>query len=123
MDWTRFANPSNLRRLDSETRSEIEEWANQVGMDPVYWERGVMSKPEDIRYWLRTKTMLESAAQDEELIEIIGRTKKIDRPVILDLDREVAVEGRHRMTAALRYGLPVPIVMISSEKTKGAARL
>jgi len=63
----------------------------------------------DIRYLLSTKVRVEGPAVDSELVESI---KKIERPVILDVSRELCVEGRHRLTAALKKGLPVPVLVL-----------
>ena len=46
------------------------------------------------------------------MIDDICREGRITTPVIIDTDREYTVEGRHRLFAALKCRLDVPVIMI-----------
>ena len=73
----------------------------------------------DIEYWLKSKTDHEGDPTDDELINQICKDGKITTPVIIDTDAEYTVEGRHRLFAALKCEIDVPVVIIfSSEESK-----
>lgn len=115
---------SRMTKLDLETESEIYTYVRGMHLSPVYWEYDVIpAGSPDIKRWLKTKTDFEGAPPDKLLVEIIGGEGEIRRPVILDLDNNVCAEGRHRLAAAAKFKLDVPIVMISSTKTPGSKKL
>ena len=70
----------------------------------------------DIEYWLKSKTDHEGDPTDDELINQICKDGKITTPVIIDTDAEYTVEGRHRLFAALKCEIDVPVVMIFSRE-------
>jgi len=70
----------------------------------------------DIEYWLKSKTKYEGDPTDDELINQICKDGKITTPVIIDTDAEYTVEGRHRLFAALKCEIDVPVVMIFSRE-------
>jgi hypothetical protein len=107
--------------LDDETASEIDAYNIGAQLSPIYWKRDVISADNkaDIKAWLADKLRFEGPPPDTTLIEMIGRQGYIERPIILDVDNNVCAEGRHRLTAALKFHLDVPIIMISSTRAKG----
>ena len=70
----------------------------------------------DIEYWLKSKTDHEGDPTDDELINQICKDGEITTPVIIDTDAEYTVEGRHRLFAALKCEIDVPVVMIFSRE-------
>lgn len=66
---------------------------------------------ENIKYWLHSKEKIEGPA-DKKHVDEIGRSGKIRMPVVLDLRTDHTVEGRHRLAAALKYNLDVPVLMV-----------
>lgn len=68
---------------------------------------------ENIKFWLNTKIKSEGPPPDKKLIKQICKDGKINNPVLLDLDFDVAIEGRHRLFAAAACKLDVPVLMIS----------
>tara|TARA_Y100000296_G_C5173836_1_gene258844 strand:- start:2955 stop:3332 length:378 start_codon:yes stop_codon:yes gene_type:complete len=70
----------------------------------------------DIEYWLKSKIKYEGDPTDDELINQICKDGKITTPVIIDTDAEYTVEGRHRLFAALKCEIDVPVVMIFSRE-------
>lgn len=117
---------ASRQRLDAETEYEIRAYARGAWWPgPIFYEHVVIpaSDRQDVAYWYQTKLDFEGPPIDLRLIEEICDEGEITRPVILDLDHEVAAEGRHRLAAALRCNLDVPAVLISSRKTPGARRL
>jgi len=70
----------------------------------------------DIEYWLKSKIEYEGDPTDDELINQICKDGKITTPVIIDTDAEYTVEGRHRLFAALKCEIDVPVVIIFSRE-------
>lgn len=106
--------------LDSETLAEIEAYAHGMHLDPIYFVRDTIPADdrEAIAFWLKTKTDLEGPPI-RALVEEIAAEGHILRPVVLDVKNDLAVEGRHRLAAALKYGFDVPVVLISDATGKG----
>lgn len=100
--------------LDINTQHEIASYLEEMGKDPneAEYDVGVMESKFDIEYWLNTKLSVEGEPPDKELIDQICQDGEIREPVILDVQMEVAVEGRHRLFAANRCDLSVPVVAI-----------
>lgn len=105
-------------KLDPETISEIKDYAENFGFSKfdITLDTIQPSEKEDLKFWLRSKTSLERDPEDFELIDQIGKNGKINRPIIIDTDGDYTVEGRHRLAAALKYNLPVPVVILSNRK-------
>lgn len=96
--------------LDSEDQNIINAHVDAEHDIQVFYD--VMEEPEDIKFWLKTKTNLEGPPPNRDLIKQICRDGKINRPVILDLDANKAIDGRHRLAAAAICNIPVPVHMI-----------
>lgn len=112
------APPSRPHRdLDNETVDELV--AASVGQPRIFYKRDVMTSRADVKFWYENKVRFEGLPPDRLLVARICNEGKIWRPVIIDVDREWAVEGRHRLAAALRCNLPVPIVMFSRRRAAG----
>ena len=113
-------------KLDNETRDEILAYIQGAYLGKAVYYK-IDSIPyrntKDIDFWLGSKTSIEGPASDTLLVERIGKEGEIKRPVILDVDNDVTVEGRHRLAAAKKFKLDVPIVMISGQKQKGWKKL
>lgn len=98
-------------RLDWETSSEVTEYEDAVG-HRMRADLRKLKDPREIQYWLDTKTRLEGRP-DAAVVRAIGKTGRIRRPVVIDTDVDLVVEGRHRLAAGLEYGLVVPVVFLS----------
>jgi hypothetical protein len=100
-----------FHKLPPEVQDEMEIYLNQLGLEKseVSFEFGELTSKIDIEYWLKSKLKTEGLILDESLIESIGKSGKIFTPILLDTDLEYTIEGRHRLMAALRYGLTVPL--------------
>lgn len=100
--------------LDINTQHEIASYMEEIGKDPnkAGYDVGVMESQFDIEYWLNTKLSVEGEPPDKELINQICQDGEIRDPVILDVQAEIAVEGRHRLYAANKCGLSIPVVAI-----------
>ena len=81
-------------------------------LSDVSWEHDIMTEPSDIQYWFERKTAQEGMPEDQELINQIGEDRVIRTAVLLDPDNEYTIEGRHRLAAALKYKLAVPVAML-----------
>lgn len=66
----------------------------------------------DLEFWLQSKLDIEGEPEDDELIDQIGKDGHIYRPVVLDTRNDYTVEGRHRLTAALKYNLDCPALLV-----------
>ena len=111
-------------RLDRQTADEIREWMDNASKKQLYYTFETMEADDqsDKKFWLDTKLKVEGEPPDQALIHEILNDRVIRRPVILDVDEDVAVEGRHRLAAAIRGRLPVPIVILSAKRFKGARK-
>lgn len=100
--------------LPSGVQPEGSDYFSETGSDPreADYEMGVMTSEGDIDYWLQNKISMEGKPEDEELMNQICRDGEVKEPVILDVSTEYTVEGRHRLAAAKRCGLDVPVVAI-----------
>ena len=99
--------------IDGETWSEIQQYLNRNGesLKDYRIELGTVP-PSDIDYWLNNKIRIEGEPEPE-MIDDIGESGVIDRPVIIDAGCDYTVEGRHRLAAAKKYKLAVPVVWLS----------
>jgi hypothetical protein len=101
---------------------EIASYLQETGrtIDDVNIEQDVIpgKNRTDIEYWLKRKTDTEGKPIDDELINQICKDGKIITPVIIDTDAEYTVEGRHRLFAALRCKIDVPVVIIYKENVE-----
>jgi len=97
------------------TRDEIREYAETIGED-LEVEAGLLTSSDDIRYWYENKVRNEGPPPDEDLIREIC-DNGISRPVIIDPQAEYTVEGRHRLAAALRCGLAVPVMFVTRKRS------
>lgn len=70
----------------------------------------------DLEFWLQSKLDLEGDPEDDELIDQMGKDGRIYRPVVLDTRDDFTIEGRHRLTAALKYNLDCPALLVLDEK-------
>ena len=106
-----------LQGLFAEFGHGMSELENYVPLDRVRVQYVIIPKEnkEDIRFWLKSKVGMEGPASDLDLVKKIGEDKKILEPVILDTRDDFTVEGRHRLSAALKYGLDVPALLIMDE--------
>jgi len=69
----------------------------------------------DLEFWLQSKLDIEGEPEDDELIEQIGKDGHIYRPVVLDTRNDYTIEGRHRLTAAIKYNLDCPALLVLDE--------
>lgn len=106
-----------LQGLFAEFSHGMSELENYVPLDRVRVQYVIIPKEnkEDIKFWLRSKLDIEGPASDLDLVEKIGKDKEIKEPIILDTRDDFTVEGRHRLSAALTYGLDVPALLIMEE--------
>lgn len=106
-----------LEHLDITTQEEVLDWLENIGDDidncTITLDVIPSSDTRNMRYWLHTKEKVEGKA-NPKVVAQIGSKGKITRPVIIDLDRDTLVEGRHRLSAGLKYALDVPVVMLRS---------
>ena len=109
-----------LQGLFAEFSHGMSELENYVPLDRVRVQYVIIPKEnkEDIRFWLKSKLDMEGPASDLDLVKKIGEDKKILEPVILDTRDDFTVEGRHRLSAALKYGLDVPALLIMDDSTR-----
>ena len=70
----------------------------------------------DLKFWLQSKLDIEGEPEDQEGIDDIGKDGHIFRPVVLDTRNDFTIEGRHRLTAALKYNLDCPALLVLDEK-------
>lgn len=93
----------------------IVEWAQQLGYleNEIFGIIGMIPKNEKgtLEYWFKNKTSIEGFP-DPSVVDEIGLSGKIEKPIILDSDREYCIEGRHRLAAAIKYDLDCPVVDI-----------
>lgn len=106
-----------LQGLFAEFSHGMSELEKYVPLDRVRVQYVIIPKEnkEDIKFWLKSKIDMEGPASDLDLVKKIGEDKKILEPVILDTRDDFTVEGRHRLSAALEYGLDVPALLIMEE--------
>ena len=99
---------------------EVVSYLHSTGrtIDDVEMEQEIIpgNNRTDIEYWLKNKTKYEGEPPDKELIDKICKDGKITTPVIIDTDEEYTVEGRHRLFAALKCKIDVPVVAIFSKE-------
>ena len=103
----------NLMKLFPQSMHELD---NYVPLSDVRIQYDIIPKDrkEDIRFWLKSKTGLEGEPKSAH-VRKIGEDGEIREPVILDLRNDFTVEGRHRLAAALKYDLDVPVLLIMDE--------
>jgi hypothetical protein len=107
-----MAKRASLRSLDPQTRDEISLYLDEVGgRRSIETDTIPATDLTTLKYWLATKTRIEGKP-DASVVRAIGRSGRIRRPVILDVSSDAVVEGRHRLAAAIKYGLPVPVVVL-----------
>lgn len=102
----------HLHEMDTESYDEALEYLKNMfgeNADNYRVEYGIIRNQEDKKYWHGIKVKLEGPAKDEEIISRIGKEKEIKRPIIIHPENEHIVEGRHRLTAGIKYNLPVPV--------------
>ena len=116
-NWKRYLNEE---AIPDRVMDEIASYLHSTGrtIDDVNIEQEIIpgTSRTDIEYWLKSKTDFEGDPTDDELIDQICRDGKITAPVIIDTDAEYTVEGRHRLFAALKCEIDVPVVMIFSKE-------
>tara|TARA_R110000824_G_scaffold257814_1_gene446736 strand:+ start:237 stop:614 length:378 start_codon:yes stop_codon:yes gene_type:complete len=116
-NWKRYLNEE---AISDSVMDEIASYLHSTGrtIDDVNIEQEIIPGTfrTDIEYWLKSKTDFEGDPTDDELIDQICRDGKITEPVIIDTDAEYTVEGRHRLFAALKCEIDVPVVMIFSKE-------
>ena len=102
-----------LMKLFPQSMHELD---NYVPLSDVRIQYDIIPKDrkEDIRFWLKSKTGLEGEPKSAH-VRKIGEDGEIREPVILDLRNDFTVEGRHRLAAALKYDLDVPVLLIMDE--------
>jgi len=66
----------------------------------------------DLKFWLQSKLEMEGEPEDDETIGQIGKDGVIYRPIVLDTRNDYTIEGRHRLTAALKYNLDCPALLV-----------
>lgn len=103
----------SLIKLFPQSMHELD---NHVPTSDVRIQYDIIPKDrkEDIRFWLKSKTALEGKPKSD-CVKKIGKDGEIREPVILDLRNDFTVEGRHRLAAALKYNLDVPVLLIMDE--------
>ena len=99
--------------LRSETRHEIVSWLQERGeqINDVSLSRGTITSDRDKEKWLQTK-------QEEprpEIVDELCEIGSIRRPIVVDMDHDILVWGRHRLAAALKCGLDVPVITIDRQ--------
>ena len=119
-NWRKYINEQTI---PDSVMDEIASYLHSTGrtIDNVSIEQDIIpgNNRTDIKYWLKSKTDFEGEPTDDELINQICKDGKITTPVIIDTDAEYTVEGRHRLFAALKCEIDVPVVVIfSREETK-----
>ncbi len=109
-NWKRFINEN----ISQQTMFEITQYLYDVGLelDDVSIGSEVMRSKEDKEFWLKSKLDFEGDPHDEKLIDQICKDGVIKEPIIIDLDQEYTIEGRHRLAAALRCNIDMPVVFI-----------
>lgn len=70
----------------------------------------------DLKFWLQSKLEMEGEPEDDELIEQIGEDGHIYCPIVLDTRNDYTIEGRHRLTAALKYNLDCPALLVLDDE-------
>ena len=115
-----WRNYINEQTIPDSVMDEVASYLHSTGrtIDDVGIEQDVIpgNNRTDIKYWLKSKTDFEGEPTDDELINQICKDGKITTPVIIDTDAEYTVEGRHRLFAALKCEIDVPVVVIFSRK-------
>jgi len=115
-----WRNYINEQAIPDSVMDEITSYLHSTGrtIDDVGIEQDVIpgNYRTDIKHWLKSKTDFEGEPTDDELINQICKDGKITTPVIIDADEEYTVEGRHRLFAALKCEIDVPVVVIFSRK-------
>lgn len=105
--------------LDVETLSDAvlhaQEWEDEDQDDPDAFrysqiKLGVLSGDE-AQYWLDTAISGEGPPAREKVRSIVKNG--IRRPVVVDLNADFCVQGRHRLAAGIESGQPVPVVYLS----------
>jgi hypothetical protein len=108
-----------VQYLPQNILDDVSLYLDSLGEDSSKWyfEEGMMDSFSDIEYWLQNKLKYEGMPVDFDLINQIGTDGKIINPIILDTTNEVAVKGRHRLTAAQKFKLTVPVVCIFKKES------
>ena len=113
-NWKRYLNEE---AIPDSVMDEIAIYLHSIGrtIDDVNIEQTIIPGHwrTDIERWLKSKIDFEGDPTGDELINQICRDDKINVPVIIDADAEYTVEGRHRLFAALKCEIDVPVVVIS----------
>lgn len=106
-----------LQGLFTEFSHAMSEVENYVPLDRVRVQYVVIPREgkQDIKFWLGSKLEREGLPPNEDLMKQIGEDGMIREPVILDTRNDYTVEGRHRLSAALKYNLDVPALLIMDE--------
>tara|TARA_B100000941_G_C28431762_1_gene514643 strand:- start:440 stop:817 length:378 start_codon:yes stop_codon:yes gene_type:complete len=116
-NWREYVNE---QVMPDSVMDEIASYLHSTGrtIDDVGIEQDIIpgNNRTDIKYWLKSKTNFEGEPTDDGLINQICKDGKITTPVIIDTDAEYTVEGRHRLFAALKCEIDVPVVMIFSRE-------
>ena len=116
-NWRQYVNE---QVMPDSVMDEITSYLHSTGrtIDDVGIEQDIIpgNNRTDIKYWLKSKTNFEGEPTDDGLINQICKDGKITTPVIIDTDAEYTVEGRHRLFAALKCEIDVPVVMIFSRE-------
>ena len=116
-NWRQYVNE---QVMPDSVMDEIASYLHSTGrtIDDVGIEQDIIpgNNRTDIKYWLKSKTNFEGEPTDDGLINQICKDGKITTPVIIDTDAEYTVEGRHRLFAALKCEIDVPVVMIFSRE-------
>jgi hypothetical protein len=113
-----------MPQLDPETVNEILSYAFGMKLSPIYYRFEVIPADarDDLAFWLKTKVDFEGPPI-QGIVDEIGADGVIERLVILDVSNDLAVEGRHRLAAALQYDLDVPAVLIRNTPGRGWRKL
>ena len=116
-NWREYVNE---QVMPDSVMDEIASYLHSTGrtIDDVGIEQDIIpgNNRTDIKYWLKSKTNFEGEPTDDGLINQICKDGEITTPVIIDTDAEYTVEGRHRLFAALKCEIDVPVVMIFSRE-------
>ena len=114
-NWKSYLNEIG-ENIPSEVMEEILDYLGSVGknVSDIGMELDIIpaSSKNDSEYWLKNKVSREGEPPDEELVDKICQHGKITTPIIIDTTSDHTVEGRHRLAAALKCGLDVPVVVL-----------
>ena len=107
-----------ISQLPQESYLTALRYIRSIGEDPedFEYEASILFEPEEIFYWLQTKVKFEGSPYDLALIDKIGKDQVIENPILVDVDENLTVEGTHRLSAGIKFHLPVPIIFLSRRK-------